>query len=163
MWVLGSKLRSADCGASTLPTAISSDPRSYVEERPCLSLMCQILHVDQLFLIPMDHKEFLLPSWWILFNFFGNLPELRTLLETTCWLHLSPFSAWPEFETLKCDWILHFLQPWEALLFSLKNPFSLGLWPLQNSACELKCPPSGKKSCLHFPTSSALHMASELA
>lgn len=69
----------------------------------------------------------------ILLNFFWNSPELRTVLETTCWLHMSPSSAWPEFETLKYDWIVHFLQPWEALLFSLKIlfPWVFGLYKIQ--------------------------------
>lgn len=119
-----------------------------------------ILYTDQLFIVLIDCKEFFFLSQWVLLTFFWNLPELRTFLGTTCWLH-----------SLLLDLIFRlssmiytsFPSTLRSTSVQPQNPFSLGLWPLQNSACELKCPPSGKISCLHFPTSSALHMASELA
>lgn len=162
LWVLGSELRFTSSVTSTLPIALSSVPRSYTEECRWLALTCQILHSVELFIVCIDHKELLLlPQWFCLTSFetylnwgqFWKPPAgftchlfcLTWIWDSQVWLN----SSFPS--TLRSTSV----QP--------QNPFFLGLWPLQNSACELKCPPSGKKSCLHFPTSSTLHMASELA
>lgn len=158
---VSSGIGNAYCAAGILHTAIPSAPRSHTQVYyGFLFTRVLILYMDQLFIVSIDHKEFFLLSHWVLLTFFWNLPELRTFLETTCWLH--PLLLDLIFR-LSSMIYTSFPSTLRSTSVQPQNPFSLGLWPLQNSACELKCPPSGKKSCLHFPTSSALHMASELA
>lgn len=85
------------------------------------------------FIVCIDHKEFLLLPQWFCLTSFETYLNWGQFWKPPAGFTCHPLLPDLNLRLFKYDWIVHFLQPWEALLFSLKILFSwvFGLYKIQ--------------------------------